>query len=201
MEGSMSWQVDYPHTGIRFSAKHMMISTVRGEFTKFTVDANLNEAEIGKIHDSSVLEEEDILESKLDVKIEAASISTHDARRDDHLRSADFLNVEKFPYVHFTARRGEKIDDKHGKLFGDLTIRGVTKPVTLEVEFLGEAKGPWSHNAGFTAQTTINRKDWGLNWNVALETGGWLVSEHIKIEIDIEFIKVPETVPAELAIA
>lgn len=198
----MSWQVDYPHTGIRFSARHMMITTVRGEFTKFTIDAHLNEAEIGKIHDSSVLEEEDLLESKIEVQIDAASITTHVADRDQHLRSPDFLNVEQFPYIVFKATRGEKIDDHHGKMFGDLTIRGVTHPVTLDVEFVGEAKVPWSHNAGFVAHTKINRKDWGLNWNVALETGGWLVSEEIKIEIDIEFKKVPEAVPeAELAAA
>lgn len=190
----MSWQVDFSHTAIRFSAKHMMIATVRGEFTKYNIDANLNEAEIGQIHDSGVLEQEDLIESKLHVEIDAASINTHDAKRDAHLRSADFLNAAEFPYVIFDATRGEKIDDGHGRLFGDLTIRGVTRPVVLDVEFLGEAKAPWSHNAGFAATTKINRKDWGLNWNVALETGGWLVSDEIKIEIDIEFINVPEPV-------
>lgn len=192
----MSWQVDYSHTAIRFSARHMMISTVRGEFTKFNVDANLHPEEIGKIHDANVLEQEDILESKIHVEIDAASINTHDAKRDGHLRSPDFLNAEHFPHLIFDATRGEKIDDHHGKLFGNLMIRGVTRPVVLDVEFLGEAKAPWSHNAGFAAHTKINRKDWGLNWNVALETGGWLVSDEIKIEIDIEFVNVPETVPA-----
>lgn len=190
----MSWQVDYSHTAIRFSARHMMISTVRGEFTKFDVDAHLKQAEINKIHESGLLDQEDILESRLHVEMDAASINTHDPKRDAHLRSADFLNAEEFPHVIFTARSGEKINDSRGKLFGDLTIRGVTRPVTLDVEFLGEAKAPWSHNAGFSATTKINRKDWGLNWNVALETGGWLVSDEIKVEIDIEFINVPETV-------
>ena len=191
----MSWQVDYSHTGIRFSARHMMISTVRGEFTKFEIDAHLDENEINKIHDANVLAEDDILNSKLYVQIDAASLNTHDAKRDAHLHSADFLNVAQFPYLVFQGKGGEKIDATHGKLHGDLTVRGVTRPVTLDVEFLGEAKAPWSHNAGFAATTKINRKDWGLNWNVALETGGWLVSDEIKIEIDIEFIKIAEMVP------
>src|SRR4051812_33255432 len=116
----MSWQVDYSHTAIRFSARHMMISTVRGEFTKVKVDANLHPEEIGKIHDANVLEEEDILESKLHVEIDAASINTHDPKRDGHLVSPDFLDVANFPHVIFQARRGEKIDGNHGKLFGDL---------------------------------------------------------------------------------
>lgn len=192
----MSWQVDYSHTTIRFSARHMMISNVRGEFTKFKIDANLHPEEIGKIHDANVLEEKDILESKLHVEIDAASLNTHDAKRDGHLLSADFLDVEHYPHIIFQAKRGEKIDDTHGKLFGDLTVRGVTKPVALDVEFLGESKVPWAHNAGFVAHAKISRKEWGLNWNVALETGGWLVGDEIKIDIDIEFTNVPETVPA-----
>src|SRR5947208_546517 len=109
----MSWQVDYSHTGIRFSARHMMISTVRGEFTKFEIDAHLDENEIGKIHDINVLDEDDILESKLHVQIDAASINTHDAKRDGHLRSPDFLNVEQYPHVIFQAKGGKKIDETH----------------------------------------------------------------------------------------
>lgn len=196
----MAWQVDYPHTAIRFSARHMMITTVRGEFDKFEIDAHLDEAEIRRIHTTSVLDQDDLLESKLEVRMDAASINTHDSKRDDHLRSPDFLNAAEYPFLTFVAKRGEKIDDRHGKLFGDLTIRDVTRPVVLDVEFVGEAKAPWSHNAGFTAQTKINRQDWGLNWNVALETGGWLVSNEIKVEIDIEFSKVPEAT-AEPALA
>jgi polyisoprenoid-binding protein YceI len=189
----MSWQVDYPHTSIQFSARHMMITTVRGQFEKFKIDAHIDEDEVNQIHDKGVLTEDDFINSKLHVQIEAASINTHAADRDAHLRSPDFLNVDKYPYVTFQATGGKKIDEERGKLNGNLTIRDVTRPVTLDVEYLGQAKSPWgTTNAGFNARTKINRKDWGLTWNVALETGGWLVSEDINIEIEIEFTKVPE---------
>lgn len=198
----MSWQVDYAHTSINFSARHMMITTVRGHFGKFTIDAHFDDAEIQKIHDTSVLTEDDILNSRLEVKIDAASIDTRMGDRDKHLRSADFLNVEQYPYVTFRGKRGVKLDDHNGKLIGDLTIRDITREVTLDVEFIGEAKTPWgAHNAGFSARTKINRKDWNLSWNVALETGGWLVGDEIKIDIEVEFTRVPEMAPAATAAA
>lgn len=193
----MAWQVDYNHTGIHFSVRHMMISTVRGEFQKFAIDAELDDAEIGKIHETGVLTQDDVLNSHLSVQIDAASLNTRAADRDAHLRSPDFFNVAAYPYITFVATRGEKRDANHGRLFGDLTIRDITRPVALDVEFLGEAKSPWgTHSAGFSAQAKVNRKDWGLTWNVGLETGGWLVGDEIKIEIEIEFTRVPETVPA-----
>ncbi|MBI4670539.1 MAG: YceI family protein [Chloroflexi bacterium] len=198
----MSWQVDYAHTSVHFSVRHMMISTVRGEFGKLTIDAQLDENEIAKIHDANFLTEDDILNSRLVVKIDAASINTRAADRDNHLRSPDFLDVAQYPEIVFKMKRGEKIDAHHGKLIGDLTIRNVTQAVALDVEFVGEAKTPWSHNAGFNAHTKISRKDWGLNWNVALETGGWAVGDEVNIDIEIEFTKVPETAPqAEAAVA
>jgi polyisoprenoid-binding protein YceI len=198
----MTWKADYAHTSVQFAVRHMMISTVRGVFAKFTIDAHLDDNEIAKIHDTNVLTEDDLLNSRLEVKIDAASINTRDADRDNHLRSPDFLNAAQYPDITFKLTRGEKIDDTHGKMFGDLTIRDVTKPVALDVEFLGEGKTPWgAHNAGFNATAKINRKDWGLNWNVALEAGGWLVSDEIKVEIDIEFTRVPETVPQPAAAA
>ncbi len=200
----MSWQVDYAHTHIGFSVRHLMISTVRGQFDKFKIDAHIDEDEINKIHDANVLTEDDVLNSKLEVQIEAASINTRDAQRDGHLRSPDFFDVEKYPYITFKGKRGIKKDESHGQLVGDLTIRDVTKEVTLEVDFLGQGKTPWgSINAGFEATTKINRKDWNLTWNVALETGGWLVGDDIKVDIAIEFTKMPEPVaqPAEAAAA
>lgn len=190
----MTWQVDYNHTHIQFSVRHMMITTVRGHFERFTINTHIDEDEVNKIHDAGVLTEDDVLNSKLEVQIEAASIDTRVADRDAHLRSPDFLNAEKYPYITFKATRGEKIDDTHGRLIGDLTIRGATKQVTLDVEFIGQAKSPWGAiSAGFSGRTKINRKEWGLNWNVALETGGWLVGDDINIEIEIELTKMPET--------
>ncbi len=194
----MHWKVDYPHTHVAFSVRHMMISTVRGKFEKFEIDSHIEDEEANKIHDTGVLTEDDVLNSRLIVKIDAASINTGAADRDAHLRSPDFFNVEKYPYLTFKATRGEKIDDAHGRLIGDLTIKDVTKPVTLDVESLGQAKTPWGTiNAGFEATTKINRRDWGLTWNVALETGGWLVGDDIKVDIGIEFTQVPE--PAQAA--
>ncbi len=189
----MSWQVDYAHTHVGFSVRHMMISTVRGQFDKFNIDAHIDENELDKIHEAGILKEDDLLNSKLEVQIEAASINTGHPDRDAHLRSPDFFNADKYPYITFKSKQGEKIDDSHGRLIGDLTIREVTKQVALDVEFLGQAKTPWGAiNAGFEARTKINRKDWGLGWNVALETGGWLVGDEIKVDIEIEFTRVPE---------
>jgi polyisoprenoid-binding protein YceI len=154
----------------------MMISTVRGRFKKFsgTVDAD----------------EQNPTAARVQVQIDAASIDTGDDKRDAHLRSPDFLNVEKYPYITFKSTRVERLDATHGKLTGDLTIRDVTKPVVLDVEYSGMAKSPWGTiSAGFSAHTRINRKDWGLNWNVALETGGWLVSDEISVDIEVELVK------------
>ena len=115
---------------------------------------------------------------------------TGEERRDTHLRSADFLDVEKSPYLTFKSTRVERIDETNGKLSGELTIRDITKPVVLSVEYAGQAKPPWGTiSAGFNAQTKINRKDWNLNWNVALETGGWLVGDTITINIELELVK------------
>jgi polyisoprenoid-binding protein YceI len=179
----MSWKPDYSHSHVQFSARHMMVSTVRGHFEKFTVDADIDE--------------NDVTKSKLDVVIDVASLSTRDDKRDSHLHSPDFFHAKEYPVITFKSTRGVQTSDRHGKMYGDLTIRGVTKEVVLDVEFLGQAKSPWgTMSAGFTAHTKINRKDWGLNWNVALETGGFLVSDEVRIDIDIEFTKVPEVVPA-----
>jgi polyisoprenoid-binding protein YceI len=153
-----------------------MISTVRGRFHKFsaTIDAD----------------EQNPTAAKIDVQIEAASIDTRDEKRDGHLRSPDFFDVEQFPYLTFKSTRIEQIDDSNAKLVGDLTIRDVTREVVLDVEYAGQAKTPWgTTSAGFSASTKINRKDWNLNWNVALETGGWLVGDQITISIELELVK------------
>ena len=184
----MAWQFDSSHSEIQFSAKHLMISTVRGRFHKFTATIDADE--------------QNPTAAKIDVQIEAASIDTRDEKRDGHLRSPDFLDVEQFPYLTFKSTRVEQIDDSHAKLIGDLTIRDVTKPVVLNFEYAGQAKTPWgATSAGFSARTKINRKDWNLNWNVALETGGWLVGDQITINIDLELIKQVEQPADEKAVA
>jgi polyisoprenoid-binding protein YceI len=178
----MSWQLDKAHSGINFSVRHMMISTVRGRFEEFDGTFDVNEANPAQ--------------SKIDVEIQTASINTREAQRDAHLRSPEFFDVENYPTMTFKSKQVQPVDRQHVRLIGDLTIKGVTKEVTLDVEYLGQAKSPWgTTSAGFTAQTKINRKDWGLTWNVALETGGVLVGEEITITIELELVKQPETEP------
>ncbi len=177
----MGWQVDYAHSEIEATVRHMMISNVRGRFEKFTVDAQIDE--------------KDVTKSTVDVKIDASSINTKMEQRDAHLKSPDFLDVDKYPYITFKSKQLIKLDDYHGKLVGYLAIKDVSRVVTLDVEFAGQARSPWGTvNAGFSAKTRVNRKDWNLNWNAALETGGWLVGEEVKIDIEIEFVQTPEPV-------
>ena len=154
----------------------MMISTARGRF--------------GEVNGTVEFDEANPINSTVNVQIEAASIDTRDAQRDGHLRSADFLDAENHPTLTFVSKRVEKIDDTHGRIIGDLTIRGVSKEVVLETEYAGQAKSPWgTTSAGFSAKTSINRKDWGLEWNGALETGGVLVGDQVNIDIDLEIVK------------
>lgn len=181
----MSWKIDSAHSEVNFTVRHMMISNVRGRFENFTGTVDFDEINPAN--------------TKVDVQIEAASISTRDAQRDGHLRSPDFLDAEKYPYLTFKSQRVEVIDAQHAHLIGDLTIRDVTREVTLEVEYSGMSQSPWGTiNAGFTASTRISRKNWNLNWNVALETGGWLVSDEIKIDLELELVQQAEleAVPA-----
>jgi polyisoprenoid-binding protein YceI len=175
----MAWQIDPAHSAIHFSVRHMMITNVRGEFEKFggVIEADLDNPEAATV----------------DIQIEANTINTREPRRDAHLRSADFLDAEHYPVLTFKSKRVERTGENAGRLIGDLTIRGEAREVALDVEFLGLAKSPWgATSAGFEARTRINRKDWGLNWNQALETGGVLVGDQINIEIELELIKQEE---------
>lgn len=184
----MSWTIDPAHSEINFTVRHMMISNVRGQFQKFSGSVEFDEANPAK--------------STVDVQIEAASVNTKDEKRDGHLRSPDFFDAENYPYLTFKSKRVDVKDATHAVLYGDLTIRNVTKEIALDVEFNGQAKSPWgTTSAGFTAKTQIKRKNWDLNWNVALETGGWLVSDDINISIELEIVKQPEAVPAGAAAA
>ena len=179
----MSWQIDASHSNINFTARHMMISKVRGQFENF---------------DGTVNFDPDYPENTtIDISIDIDSLTTNDEQRDNHLKSPDFFDAAKYPVMTFKSKKVEQVDEDSGKLYGDLTIRGTMKPVVLDVEYAGQAKSPWGTiSAGFSASATINRKDWGLNWNQALETGGVLVGDKIKIDIDLELVKQPESVPA-----
>jgi polyisoprenoid-binding protein YceI len=175
----MSWTVDPMHTQVEFSAKHMGLMTVKGHFTSVRVAIDLNE--------------DDFTASSVEATIDARSLNTNDARRDAHLKSPDFLNVEQFPTITFKSARIERAAHDQYKMTGDLTIRNVMRPVTLDVVYSGQAKDPMgSVHAGFSAHTSINRKDWGLTWNVALETGGLLVGEEVKLALEVEVIKAVE---------
>ena len=182
----MAWQIDNSHSSIGFSVKHMMISTARGVFERFSGTVEADEA--------------NPTAAKVDVQIETASVNTRDEKRDGHLRSPDFFNSDEFPYMTFVSKRVEQVDESNGKLIGDLTIRDITREVVLDFEYSGMAKSPWgTTSAGFSAETKINRKDWNLTWNVGLETGGLLVGEEVKIHIELELVKVveqPEAVAA-----
>ena len=179
----MSWNIDAGHSQVNFSAKHMGIMTVRGHFTD--VQATLN------------FDEDDFTASSVEASIRAGSLVTNDAKRDDHLRSADFLDVERYPTITFKSTGIERADHDHYRMAGDLTIHGVTRPVTLDVVYSGQVKDPWGNaRAGFSAEMTIKRSDWGLTWNAVLETGGLVVSDDIKIQLEVEAVK-----PVELAAA
>lgn len=175
----MTWQIDHAHSHILFTARHMMISKVRGRFETFSGEINFDEA--------------DPENTTVFVEIDASSISTREAQRDGHLKSPDFLDAANFPVLTFKSKRVEQKNEYKGKLVGDLTIRGKTREVVLDVNYAGTAQSPWGPtSAGFSAETTIDRRDWDLTWNQALETGGILVGNDIKIEIELELIKQPE---------
>src|SRR5688572_20228745 len=163
-----AWTIDAAHSQVGFAVKHLMIATVRGRFSSVSGTVEFPEG--------------DYKDARADVTIDAASIDTREEKRDAHLRSADFFDVEKFPTLAFKSRRVQAISGDTFQLVGDLTIRDITREVVLDVEVEGFQKDPWGNRrAGFSASTKVNRKDFGLTWNQALETGGLLVGDEIKI--------------------
>ena len=171
-----TWTIDPTHTEAGFAVKHLMISTVRGRF--------------GDVQGQISFDPTDLSSGSADVTINATSIDTREAQRDAHLRSADFFDVEQFPVLTFKSRSVQSLKDDSFKLIGDLTIKNVSREVVLDVENHGLQKDPWGgERAGFTARTTINRKDFGLGWNAVLEAGGVVVGEDVKITLDLELIK------------
>ena len=179
----MAWDIDTAHSTIEFIAKHMMVTNVRGRFTNFSGDAHLDE--------------EHPEQSRVDVTIDLASLTTGAEARDNHLRSADFFDVAEYPTATFHSTKVERRGEDRLLVTGDLTIRGITKPVTLDVTVEGKFKDmQGKERYGFSASTSFSRKEFGLEWNVALESGGWLVSDKITIAIDAQVIA-----PAEEPVA
>jgi len=173
-----TYAIDTSHSTVEFVAKHLMVTKVRGRFAGFRGSVT-----IGEVPEASQVE----------VTIDAGTISTGNPDRDAHLRSADFFDVESHPTLEFRSTGVEHVRDEEWDVHGDLTIHGVTRPVVLHVEFNGAATTPWSTTAiGFAAWTEVDREDWGLTWNAALETGGVVVSKKVRIELEVEANPVAE---------
>ena len=173
---SQSWKIDDVHSKIKFTARHMVISEVEGQFNKFDfIFSN---------------EGDDFTTGLIELTIDANSVDTRNNDRDNHLRSADFFDVEKYPEIKFKSSSVKKVDDEKYKLLGDLTIKNITKPIELDVNYGGQIKDPWGNTrAGFSVKGALNRFDYGLKWNGLIETGGAVVGKNINIICDIEVIK------------
>ncbi len=168
------WTIDPAHTRIGFQAKHLMVTKVRGSFESY--EAKLEIAE-------------DLTDSKIEVALDAASVNTGAGDRDDHLRSADFLDVENYPTINFVSTEIEREGDGW-KISGDLTIRDVTRPISFDAVYEGSAVDPWGNDhVAFSATGKLNREDWGLTWNAALEGGGWLVSREVVLEFEGQLVR------------
>lgn len=172
------WNIDKAHSEVGFAVKHLMITNVKGTF---------------KDYDASIYTTgEDFNTAEVDFWLDPHSVDTGDVNRDNHIRSGDFFDVENFKQIHFTTDFAiEKVDnDGSYEVWGDLTIRGIKKQIKLSIEFGGIVKDPWgNHKAGITVHTKINRKDWGLNWNAALEAGGVLVSDEVRIAASLQLVR------------
>ena len=172
-----AWKLDPAHSAAEFKVKHMMIANVKGHFTGLSGSLALDENNLGN--------------SRVEAVIDAASVNTREPQRDGHLKSADFFDVEKFPTLTFRSTGIQRTGEDELSVTGDLTIHGVTRPVVFKVEGpTPPAKDPWGNlRIGLSAATKINRKDFGLTWNAALETGGILVGEEVAITLDVQFVK------------
>jgi polyisoprenoid-binding protein YceI len=170
------WVLDPSHSELLFKVKHLMITNVKGEFRKFNAELTTSGSGFSG--------------AKAHAVIDASSLFTNEDNRDAHLKSPDFFDVENYKELKFDATSLKKVDDENYELKGNLTIKGITKEVKFDVEFGGVNKDPWGNEkAGFSLNGKINRKDWGLNWNAALETGGVLVSDEVKINGEVQFVK------------
>jgi polyisoprenoid-binding protein YceI len=171
-----NWVLDPTHSEILFKVKHLMITNVKGEFRKFNATLTSNGNDFSK--------------AAVNVTIDTSSVFTNEENRDNHLKGADFFDVENQKEITFVGTSFEKVDEENFTLKGMLTMKGISKEISLDVEFGGVNKDPWGNEkAGFSISGKINRKDFGLNWNAALETGGVLVSEEVKINGEVQFVK------------
>jgi len=169
----MTWELDTAHAEVGFSAKHMMVTTVRGRFTDVAAEVHIDEQHPEQSH--------------VNATIQAASLETGDEQRDAHLKSPDFFDVEKYPVITFRSTRVRRASDGEFELAGELTVRDVTREITLKGDFAGPVTNPWGKRVvGFELDGELNREDFGLTWNVALEAGGVLVSKKIKLHIAVE---------------
>ena len=172
-----TYELDPTHSRIGFVARHAMVTKVRGSFNEFA--------------GSGYFDAEDPSRSHLELTIQASSIDTRNADRDGHLRSNDFFAMDEHPEIRFSSTAVEALDGTTYRVSGDLTIKGTTKPVTVDFDFEGAAVDPFgNHRIGLEGRTTINRKDWGVSWNAALDAGGVLVSEKVTLELEVSAIKV-----------
>lgn len=171
-----TWKLDQAHSVVSFNISHMVISEVAGRFTDFDV--------------TLVNEKDDFTDGKLNATIKVKSINTDNEGRDKHLRSADFFDAEKYPEMKFVSKSFEKTGKNTYKIVGDLTIHGITKPITLETKYNGTVTDPWGNTrTGFKATTTVNRKEFGIVYNQTLETGGLLLGEDVDVTINVELTK------------
>ncbi|MDO9374392.1 MAG: YceI family protein [Bacteroidota bacterium] len=177
------WVLDNSHSELGFKIKHLMISNVTGSFKSFQVEASTSG--------------EDFSTAKIKATADMTTISTNNEQRDQHLQNADFFEVEKFPELAFQSTKIESVDSENYEVFGDLTLKGITKAIKLNVEYSGVVKDPWgSERAGFIVTGKIHRSDWGVNFNGVLETGGLVLGEDVKIQGEIQLVKQAVAVPA-----
>ena len=177
LSDAATWQMDPAHSSFQFKIRHLTVSNVKGDFSKFQGVA--------------VIDDQNITHLKVEVAIDAASVNTGHAQRDEHLRGPDFFDVTKYPTIIFVSKKVIKTDTNRLKVIGDLTLRGVTREITVDVEGpTPEVKDPWGHfRRGATATTKINRRDFGLTWNKVLDTGGLVVGDEVNIYIEVELVR------------
>jgi polyisoprenoid-binding protein YceI len=182
----MSWTTDPQHTSFEFAVRHMVISTVKGRFDEFAIEADIDETDLTRTTGKAV--------------VRTGSVDTREAQRDTHLKSPDFFDAETYPEMTYVLTKVEAVDGEYA-LTGDLTIKDVTRPVTLKAEITGPVADPWGNTRlGLSAAGKLNRKDFGLGWNVVTEAGGLLVGDDVKLAIDAEFVKAQVAEPEAEAV-